>query len=651
MPMFTALVIKEWREKALVFFFELGILVLLLGAQFFLQQKKDLRELLVYTVLLFFFPFAALVLGTAGFEAEYRQGAWAYLLSRPVARASIWLAKFAAVLSMFTALWLVFLAAWAASPAIREMAAGPRVFLREVAETGFPWWSVGLSLFLLVVAFSLSLLRARQFSLVFVALILGLLFPAVAWASIISKAGGFMALFAPTKALRTLLISLVLVALAFVGASLLTLLRSDFSQPRRQMATFARWFVPLLFLALAATAATALWLPVPGYHYLSFSFMDSGGDTAFYYTERGIFSYDRASRKIRWLTGSSYFPYPGRSLSRGRLAYVAYDIKSRRDAAPEIRVVNADGTGRKRILGRGSPSPWPVDGSIRDMIVSPDGGKIAILTFASPPGRSQRMIVTLWTVNADGSGLEEVYTESPESRAGYTTFVAWARERNALVIRNTFWKAPSKLIRNRLQLYDLDRRTMTKIQDDAMPASWRTSLSPRGDRLAIQYRETDSGPPTKLALLDLSTLEKTEVAESIQPAWFWVQWDPAGERMAFFTKRIGPGGEQNHVLAVYSLPAEITLAETVVAWDERAAGILWSSWAPDGRSLVIPGPEGRSLRILGQDLQDTGRIELPARIKKPGFSQLLRDQVLVEDTETDALWRLDLGTKRWKRLY
>ncbi len=41
--MFIALVIKEWREKALVFFFELGVLVLLLGAQFFLQEKKDLR--------------------------------------------------------------------------------------------------------------------------------------------------------------------------------------------------------------------------------------------------------------------------------------------------------------------------------------------------------------------------------------------------------------------------------------------------------------------------------------------------------------------------------------------------------------------------------------------------------------------------------
>ncbi len=88
--MFTTLYFKEWREKALIFFFELGILALLLGAQFFVQNK-DLREWLVYAVLLLFFPVAALILGAAGFEAEYRQGAWAYLLPGPSAgRRSGW---------------------------------------------------------------------------------------------------------------------------------------------------------------------------------------------------------------------------------------------------------------------------------------------------------------------------------------------------------------------------------------------------------------------------------------------------------------------------------------------------------------------------------------------------------------------------------
>jgi Tol biopolymer transport system component len=232
-----------------------------------------------------------------------------------------------------------------------------------------------------------------------------------------------------------------------------------------------------------------------------------------------------------------------------------------------------------------------------------------------------------------------------------TYFVAWARERNALVLRSAFTRASATPVLQRLQLYDLDRRTMAKIQDEATPASWRTSLSPRGDRLAIRYPDDASGSLTKLALLDLSTLERTEVAGSTQPAWFWVQWDPAGERMAFTMKRTGPGGEQNYVLAIYSLPAGKTIAERVVARDERAFQMFSSSWSPDGRSLVIPDPEKHCLRILGQDLQETGRIELPARIKQPWVPRVVRDQVLVQDAKADALWRLDLGTKRWKRLY
>ena len=55
--------------------------------------------------------------------------------------------------------------------------------------------------------------------------------------------------------------------------------------------------------------------------------------------------------------------------------------------------------------------------------------------------------------------------------------------------------------------------------------------------------------------------------------------------------------------------------------------------------------------FLGPDLQETGRIDLPARIKEPGQPAVVGDQVLVADGKTDSLWRLDLATKRWKRIY
>ena len=71
----------------------------------------------------------------------------------------------------------------------------------------------------------------------------------------------------------------------------------------------------------------------------------------------------------------------------------------------------------------------------------------------------------------------------------------------------------------------------------------------------------------------------------------------------------------------------------------------------DGRSILSLDAESRSLRILDLALQETGRFDLPARIKEPGQPAVVGDQVLVDDGKTESLWRLDLPTKRWKRIY
>ncbi|MBP1660360.1 MAG: hypothetical protein H6P95_1552, partial [Candidatus Aminicenantes bacterium] len=84
---------------------------------------------------------------------------------------------------------------------------------------------------------------------------------------------------------------------------------------------------------------------------------------------------------------------------------------------------------------------------------------------------------------------------------------------------------------------------------------------------------------------------------------------------------------------------------------ESEVELLWTAWMPDGRSLVALEEGHRSLSIFGPDLQETDRVDLPARIKEPWGSATVGNQVLIEDSKTDSLWRLDLGTKRWKRIY
>jgi len=650
--MFTALYLKEWREKAIVFFFELGILGLLLAAPFALRGKTDLQEWLVYAILLLYFPFAALILGASGFEAEYRAGAWTYLFSRPIGRPAIWIAKFSALVSMLAALWLVFFIAWAALPSVRGLARLPSFILLGYFGNGFPWWSLGLSLFLLTVAFSLSLLHGRQFNILFVALIAGLLFPVATWALIISKTGGFMAWVAPDRAFRTLLISLILTALAFVGASLLTLIRSDFSQSRKQLGKFALWLGAFLVLGMAGTAGSALFIPVPGER--SLDFMHSSDGKAIYATERGMFSYESASSRVRWLTRRRQLYYWISSISAGRLAYAALDIEGPRDATQEIWVTNTDGTGRKRLIGRDTVGAWPPDDSVEDLTISPDGRTIAILIRDESEWRksSSPTAATLWTVNSEGSGLEprslETILSDGSTERLWFSFVTWAREGNVLIILKRCSVEP---VRWSLWAYDLDRKTASKVRDSAVPASpWRRGNSTPRDILAIRNRYSDEGPKT-LALLNLVTGEETEIAGSEESYPFSAQWDPTGEKLLFFDKRPDPEGRASYVLTVYSLTAGKAVAERTITDLDGIVYHYWTAWMPDGRSVLTLDAKGRCLRILGPDLRDIGRIDLPARIKEPSDLVVVGDTVLLQDRGSHSLWRLDLGKTRWKRLH
>jgi len=652
--MFIALVIKEWREKALIFLFELAVLAGLLGAQYLVRENRDLREWFVYAVLLLFFPFAALILGTAGFESEYRQGAWTYLFSRPVSRITVWGAKFAALLSLVTALWLVFVTAWAALPAIREMAAGPRVFLDELAANGFPWWSLGLSLFMFIVAFSLSFLHERYFNLLFVALALGLALPAAAWFLYVVRDGRLLAWISTEKAFRTLLVGLALMAAALIGASLRTLVRADFAQPRKRIWAFAGWFIPLLLAGQTLTVATALWLPMPGEK--SLYFMASARDSAFYETERGLFAYNVSSGKIRWVEKTRHNSYFLRSTSKDRFAYVSYEYVARNSVREEIWVCDPDGTGRQRILGRDTPAPWPKDPGIRQLKFSPDGRRLAVLTEESRRLAKNRIvdIYGLWTVNADGSGLERLPLDpilmDGATEASDLFLMAWGHEANVLVFTKRY-RYRDKPAFQSLWLYDLSRRTAIKVDDDAGMASWWTPISPRGDLFAIRYPYGDPKVPRTLALLDLKTHQKIDIAQGTDGAIYGFQWDPTGEFLFYILKMPREGGRSSYVMAVYSLRERKVVSEKIIASAEHSALRFSAAWMPDGRSLIAADEESRYFALLGLDLEETGRFNMPNWLTEFWGIVVFGRQVLIVDSRTHSLWRLDLDTKRWKRIY
>jgi hypothetical protein len=652
--MFKALYFKEWREKALVFAFELGILVLLLGAGSLFREKKDVQEWLVYAALLLFFPFAALVLGAAGFETEYRQGAWAYLFSRPVGRVSIWLAKGAALLSMLASLWLVFAAAWAAFPGIRGMVAGPRLFLSYAAEPGFPWWSVGLSAFFLVVSFSLAPLHERQFNILFLAVALGLCFPVAAGLIFTSKAGGFLAWLDPSRALAAFVLSLALIALAFAAASVLTLVRSDFSQPRRQALTFVRWFAPFLVVAVAAAAAWVRFAPAPGERYFSplgslqgEPYYEAGGEIVKYSASK-----DRIERLIRRRTTVGFRAAVG----GGKIAYTSFSIRGRNDFSEELWVAGADGAGRRRIVSGGpGRDAWPWEVPILEMRLSPDGSLIAVLIANSHDKRRTQPRSRLWIVHADGTGLENLPDASGlfsnPSEPVYYHFAAWTKDGKALILSKKVFPRPYTAT---LWRYDLEARTARLIHENATNASWWGSLSPDGGRLAIKYQRTPDAPWT-LAALDLETLAITGDQDVTNASYLsQVAWSPGGDRLAYVVRGAGPEGPGAYSLRVYSLSARRIVAEREMTRSDETARLLAPTWTADGTALVVFDQDTGGLRILGPELRDVDRIAPPGSMEISAGFESVGDKLLAflgRHDSRDTLWRLDLKTRRWKKLY
>jgi len=317
-------------------------------------------------------------------------------------------------------------------------------------------------------------------------------------------------------------------------------------------------------------------------------------------------------------------------------------------------VTNTDGTGRKRLIGRDTVGAWPPDDSVEGLTISPDGRTIAVLIRDASERResSSSTAAMLWTVNSDGSGLgprslETILSDGSTERL-WLSFVTWAREGNVLIILKRCSVEP---VRWSLWAYDLDHKTASKLRDNAGPASpWRLRNPTPRDILAIRKRYSDEGPRT-LALLNLVTGEETEIAGSEEPYPFSAQWDPTGEKLLFFDKRTDPEGRERYILTIYSIAAGKAVAERTITELRGSFYDFTMAWLPDGHSVLALASKARYLRVLGPDLQDVGRIDLPAKIKDPAYLAVVGAQVLLVDSHTESLWRYDLAKKRWKRLY
>jgi ABC-type transport system involved in multi-copper enzyme maturation permease subunit len=642
--MFKTLLFKEWKERALIALFGLGLMIVLLAAFLIFGDSLDFRDL-IPAGFLFIFPFLGLILGAGAFESELRNDAWAYLLSRPVRKETVWLAKLTALLSIMAGFWLVFLGLMAAVPRLGEVVAGYR--FPEVFEAGLEFFPMILlsSVFYFSIAFSLSILSERQFGLVFGSLFLGLALQGVLTyfafqaegRGLLSHAGWF-------PWLDAYKLALVLSSLAFLGASLITFRKADFSQPKRKAWSLTKY--SLLFVALAWLLAAAWPAVRPGpKEELSYG-MDVVGGDAFFSTTRGLYRYDIARDKVSRLAGG---PFDNGSyvIAGGKILYSIYN---RKDGIVALHVMKTDGSGKKLLVGGGEDvTPMPIVSY--GFALSPDG-KTAVIPSEEIEGSSRHRTYkrTLWSARTDGTGCKKL---PPLILAGngkeYTwiSIRAWPPTSHNLLL----WARPVEG-ETGLWTYDMATGAQTCLFEGSRVAAGLAS--PDGDAIVLTHRAEVKGP-SEILLLDIPSGEKTSVMKiESSEASIWglanAVWSRTGDRVAFLVRK----GRGVFTVAVYSRSERRLIEATNLPAEETSPKALSFSspsidWIGKGTKLVLGVPQERCLKVLSPDLAVEKKLPVPSHFGKSYNVRAAGDVVLIEDSENDAIWRLDLETEKWKK--
>ena len=659
--MFKTLLIKEWKERALIALFGLGLMVIFVAAFLIYGGSLDFRDLIPAGFLIIFFPFLGLVLGAGAFESELRNDAWAYLLSRPVRKETIWLAKLTALLSIMAGFWLVFLGLMAAVPQLGEVVAGYR--FPEVFEAGLEFFPMILlsSVFYFSIAFSLSTLSERQFGLVFGSLFLGFVLQGLLTyfafqaegRGLLSHAGWF-------PWLDAYKLALVLSSLAFLGASLITFRKADFSQPKRKAVSLAKY--SLLFLALAWLLAAAWPAVRPGPKEELTDVIDVVGGDAFFSTTRGLYRYDVARDKVRRLAGRS-FDNGRYVIAGGKILYSLYD---RRNGFSALYVMKTDGSDKKLLVDSGKDADVASKPIVSySYALSPDG-KTAVVPSEEIEVLSRRRRIaaaadwtyiktykrTLWSVRTDGTGyrkLPPLVLAGNGKEYSWVSIVAWPPTPNRLLL-------VARLAEGGAGLWTYDMATGAQTCLFEGPRIAPGPASPGGDAVVVTCQAEAKGP-VEILLLDsvsgeIIPMMKIESPEGSIYGIASPVWSRAGDRVAFLVRK----GRGVFSVAVYSRPERRLIEALNLPAEEpspKALSFLYPSidWIGEGSTLILGVPQERCLKVLRPDLTVRKKLPVPSGFGKSYHVWAAGDAVLVEDFENEAIWRLDLKTEKWKRIY
>lgn len=621
---------KEWREKIHILLFGLGLIVLFVVVFFKYRNQMAILGLLSGGMILIFLPLSAVLIGSSGFYSEFKDNAWTYLFSRPIKKWQIWLVKYFSLISILLVIYVFFFVAIQIFPFIKNTMNDPNYSLAlETNVAAFLIYFL-FALLALSIAYSISFLSEKQFLIFFVLLSLGF---------------GLGFLYQRYIAFLWMLQIYVgdikafpfFIGLSFVAASIITFVKTDFSQTIRKNFMFIKLL--LLFVVLSMGIIT-LWSLTKGSRSSAYYFEKYAGDV-YFVSRGGIFKYRSEEDKIEVVRGGRQILYQRPSVRGGKIAFVKY--KGRQLEDEELWVMGSDGTLPKRLTGGNLVKDSPLyNSSISSNFLSTDGNKIAFTTEALNDSVKE-FEPALWVMNTNGTRSKRF---SLEFLHGFDCrIVAWPGSGENLFI--LFPSRRSRTAVGGIAKFNLEEG-IHQILAESVNKPAKLRISPDQGSMTFCYRDVMADKEI-FSIMDLKTLEKTEIYRADFIKLGEQMWSRNNRKLVYFIE---------NVLWEYSvLDKKITRIREYDIPSQISLNSLFD-WFDSDRKLVlyIPSPGQQYLRILGGNYKEVKKIELPSITRLYDLVSLDKIalvkgyKIIKGKYPRRKLWRVDLETGEWKKL-
>jgi hypothetical protein len=630
--MFAKIFLKEWRENLVIFFIAILMMFALIVLSF--SGQRELTYNFTGMFLMLFLPFSGLLIGSGGFYSEFKDNAWIYLFSRPIKKERIWIFKYISLLSILLVIILIFFLVKQFLPGIDEI-------LKEFNFPGEILSFFSFSMYLVIpflaltISFSISLLNDKPFIIFFVSIFIG--------AGLAYIFGIYLQFLWRTYFYYEEFKSFgIFIALSFILASILTFIKSDFSQAGRKIFTFSKFLV--IFLALSFALGT-VWIGKEDLFTGSKEFdvwrtKKYEGDLYTTSYPKGIIRYNSEKDRVERI-GRAFEPsFSGFSISGEKIAFI--DMIRKERWYRTLNISNADGTQEKVLIDPRKPdSPFHKLDFLGNCLLSSNGSRVAFVTKPYAVSswlrrKSKEFVYKIWWMNTDGSGLKEQALNFPGSYY-FDQLFAWPPSTNTVYLgvqerSKTFKKTAYKILKVDLESGNYE----TFLENIGSPH--RTKFSPGQNYFANVFWEN----PEKgsIMLFNLQTSEKKIAFESDKKWFGWIEWSPNEDKIAF---------SNVNELWVYYLDENRARKIIQANYDIRGG----FDWLSDGKRLVVVFPEyGENyLKVFGEGFKEEKSIKIPPRILDPHYIWGLENTVLIKGPRKGRLWRVDLETEKWKKVY